>query len=75
MKKISFKAPFGNQLKNVELTKMNDGTYHIMSDKWYQGQMILRDGKWFGYLADKSELKQDDINALAKAFWEKLKTL
>lgn len=65
MKDILIDYSIGNEIKQLKITFTSQGTGQIMVDKWYQGQAVSRQNKWWVYLNSKSELNNsDDIQAL-----------
>ncbi|MGN7988680.1 hypothetical protein ACTJKC_15130 [Pedobacter sp. 22226] len=48
MSKIEFKAAFGDEIKDVELSQPNGGGsgYHILVDKFYRGSIHQSIGGW-----------------------------
>ena len=72
MKEISIPYTIGNEIKQLTITFMADGTGQIRMDKYYHGQAVFAQGQWRVYLADKSELNNsDDIHALIQILNER----
>lgn len=43
---IKFKAAYGDTDSDVELSRMPGGYYHIYIDRYFKGQVVLRQGIW-----------------------------
>jgi len=64
MPSIQFTAYYGDETKLVELPYLHGGYYHIYIDKFYQGQIHKRNGKWTVLLQDPTSMTIDDIQIL-----------
>lgn len=60
---MKFNCICGEDTWDVELSQPTGagGTWHIMVDKFYFGQMWKRNGKWEGYINGKTGLTFTDI--------------
>jgi hypothetical protein len=66
MKKIEFKASFGNKKKAVEIIQPAGagGLYQILIDRYYHGTMNKINGEWVAHLNRNSELTGDDVQII-----------
>ena len=72
MKDIVIDYDIGNEIKQLTITFTSQGTGQIMMDKYYHGQALFAQGQWRVYLADKSELKNnEDIQAFIQILTER----
>jgi len=62
---IQFTAAFGDETKQVELAYITGGYYHIFIDRYYQGQIVKRQGKWTVLLQDPESMTIDDMQILS----------
>jgi hypothetical protein len=65
MKDIEISYHVGNEIKQLRIAFLSNGTGQIMLDKYYHGQVVFSQNQWRVYLNDKSELKNSgDIQTL-----------
>ena len=58
MDEISIPYTIGNEIKQLKIKFLSNGTGQVMLDKYYHGQAVFSQNKWNVYLNDKSELKK-----------------
>ena len=57
-------ASYGDEVKNVELSFLMGGYYHIYIDRYYYGQIVKRNGQWVVLLQHPEEMTIDDMEIL-----------
>ena len=72
MKDMVIDYSVGNEIKQLKITFMSNGTGQIRMDKYYHGQAVFSQNQWRVYLNDKSELNNtEDIQALIQILAER----
>lgn len=63
MNKLIFKANFGDEIKDVELSAPSGGAgdYFLMIDKYYRGTLMKRGGIWEGFFNTPNDFTGADI--------------
>lgn len=64
MDAIEFTAHYGDETKQVELSYLTGGYYHIYIDRYYLGQIHKVQGKWTVLLQNPEEMTMDDRDVL-----------
>ncbi len=62
--KIKFLAAYGDIDKEVELSLITGGYWHIYIDRGYLGQVICVQGKWEVKLQNEGTLEREDIEEI-----------
>jgi hypothetical protein len=65
---------YGEEKKTVVVTQPNSasGTFQILIDRYYHGQITRYNGKWIAYLNSKSDLTSNDLLILFNLLTELL---
>lgn len=72
MGRILFQARCGDDTWEVDISQPSGaaGTWYILIDKYFHGQMWKRNGRWEGGLTPKSPLTYADIQILGEIIEE-----
>lgn len=67
---ITIKAAFGDFNKTVELSRLPGPYWHIYIDRFFYGQVVLRDGKWEVALHNEDSLEPYDLEVISEEVTE-----
>ena len=61
---IKFLAAYGDENKEVELSPVTGGYWHIYIDRYYYGQVIFTQDKWTAMPQNEGTLEREDLQEI-----------
>lgn len=73
---FDFIGSFGNETPTVKVCQPTGaaGVFYLFINDYFQGQLLKRNGEWYGAFQDKASIfTQDDVREIGQLIDEKLK--